>query len=111
MPRRPKSHWAPIQGCRHQASAGLEFDSGDRWFAGTELRWSDMQFEDDANRIELADYFTADVFIGWKVTDSLSATFALENIFDETIETRKTASGLTFVGAPRTLSASIRLEF
>ena len=96
---------------RHQASASLEFDGGDRLFAGVELRWSDTQFEDDANRIELGSFITADLFAGYRISEKITATVAVENIFDETIETRRTADGLTFIGPPRTFTASVRVEF
>jgi outer membrane receptor protein involved in Fe transport len=95
----------------HQLTLGAQFNPTARTWAGAELRYVSAQQEDDLNSVELASAFTVDLFCGFRVNETWEVYASLENAFDETVETRKTSDGLTFVGAPRLWSVGVRAEF
>lgn len=101
----------PAQTPEHQASLAVEISPTDRLTAGAELRYVGEQFEDDLNTIQLADALVVDLFVGWEIGRQWSIVAGLENAFDETIETRKTSDGLTYVGNPRLWTLGARYTF
>ena len=86
---------------RHQATAQLMWRR-----IGAQLRWSAMQFDDDRNRLPLDAYFVADVFASHPLTETLDATFAVENLLDEEIEAA--ATPVVTLGQPRAWRIGVR---
>ncbi|HEX8616396.1 MAG TPA: TonB-dependent receptor [Thermoanaerobaculia bacterium] len=89
------------QVARNQATAQVTWKR-----IGAQLRWSAMQFDDDRNELPLDAYFVADVFASHRMTRSLEATFALENVFDEEIEAG--ATPVVTLGQPRAWRIGVR---
>jgi outer membrane receptor protein involved in Fe transport len=65
------------------------------------VRWGDRQFEDDQNSRVLAPFTTVDAALTYDFSAHLSAGLRVENLFDEQVETGKSADGLVSIGAPR----------
>ena len=65
----------------------------------------------DPRRIRGADALVVDFFASWEIGAHWSLVAGLENAFDETIETRKTSDGLTYVGNPRLWTLGARYTF
>jgi outer membrane receptor protein involved in Fe transport len=74
--------------------------------AGVQLRWSSEQFDDDLNELVLDEYVVADLFVSRAIRSSLSATLAVENVFDERIESA--ASPVVTLGQPRAWRVGLR---
>ncbi|HUP49300.1 MAG TPA: TonB-dependent receptor [Thermoanaerobaculia bacterium] len=89
---------------RHQATAQARFTA--RFTAALQARWSAMQYDDDLNRLPLRGYVVADAFVAVPIGRRISATLALENIFDEPIEV--SATPVTTLGQPRAIRAGLR---
>ncbi|HUP23540.1 MAG TPA: TonB-dependent receptor, partial [Thermoanaerobaculia bacterium] len=95
----------------HQAAlrlAGRPLADLDRFELGGMARWVGEQFEDDLNERRLADYLAVDLLARWRVSSRWDFLAAVENVFDETIETGETGDGLVSIGAPRLARLGLR---
>jgi outer membrane receptor protein involved in Fe transport len=95
---------------RHQGGAQLTW-TGERVSLSAALRGTTKQFDDDQNTRVLKGYVTADLSAQAELTESITLTAALENVFDRTIESARSADGLVSVGTPRTLRIGLRAGF
>jgi outer membrane receptor protein involved in Fe transport len=89
---------------RHQLTAQLVYTQ--RITAAVQTRWSAMQFDDDLNELRLDGYFTADLFASVPLGHGLSATAAVENLFDAAIQTA--ATPVITLGQPRAFRFGLR---
>jgi outer membrane receptor protein involved in Fe transport len=95
----------------HQASVrlgGRPLADLERFELGGVARWVSEQFEDDLNERSLDDYVAVDLLARWRVTTALDVLAAVENVFDEEIETGATGDGLVSIGAPRLARVGLR---
>lgn len=90
---------------RLQATLQSSWDLG-ALSVGVQMRWSGRQFDDDLNQFPLRSFFAADFFASMPLHAGLSATLAVENLFDRRIETAATPS-ITLAG-PRAIRAGLR---
>ena len=88
----------------HIVTGSVEWKPGAKWLVMTQARYSDRQFEDDQNAIELAPFFSVDAAIFYNLSDRITAGCKVENVFGADIETGKTSSGLVSIGSPRLLT-------
>jgi len=95
---------------RHQGAAQLIW-TRDVFSLSAALRGTTKQFDDDQNTRILKGYVVADLSAQATVTDNVKLTAALENAFDRTIESARSADGLVSVGTPRTLRIGLRAGF
>lgn len=95
----------------HVLTGALQFQPHPKWQATLQTRYSSPQFEDDLNSQELASYILWDASLTYRIHERLQVTFAMENLFDKTIETGKTADGIVSIGAPRLFSVRMKWEF
>lgn len=95
---------------RHTAAAGLTFKLN-RVTVAPRLRYIGAQFEDDQNTLRLAPAAIVDVSISATLTQHTELFVTAENVFDERIETGRSADGLVNLGTPRLLLLGLRLTF
>jgi outer membrane receptor protein involved in Fe transport len=91
---------------RHQASLRASYE-GRRVGLGASVRIVGVQFEDDRNELPLASFAVFDLTAGVRVSPSLEAFVAAENLFDE-----RHAVGLTptpTIGPPLLVRVGLRL--
>jgi outer membrane receptor protein involved in Fe transport len=81
-----------------------------KWFLSAQVRYTDRQFEDDQNSRTLAPFATVDATVGYDFTQNFSAALKVENLFDQEIETGKSADGLISIGAPRLVTLQVRVQ-
>jgi len=73
---------------------------------GVQLRWSSAQFDDDLNELPLRGFAVADLFASRAITGRLTATLAVENLFDRRIEAG--ATPVITLGTPRAVRVGVR---
>ena len=76
-----------------------------------QLRYNDRQFEDDQNSRVLRPFITVNIGAFYQFSSQISGAVKIENLFDEEIETGKSANGLVSIGAPRLVTAQLRVQF
>ncbi|HWA85500.1 MAG TPA: TonB-dependent receptor, partial [Opitutus sp.] len=94
---------------RQSATAGLSWRRG-HWTFAPSLRWTGAQFEDDQNTLRLAPARVFDVAAGYTLRAGAEIFASAENLFDERIETGRSADGLVNTGTPRLLLVGVRLS-
>ncbi len=75
---------------------------------GAQLRYVSDAFEDDANTLVLDAVTTIDLRVAYRIADGREVFAAVENLFDETVVTRRTPEGLYDLGTPRFTRAGLR---
>jgi outer membrane receptor protein involved in Fe transport len=90
------------------ASVGAEFRGHRGWRLNPRLRWIGAQFEDDENQLRLAPALVFDVSAGWILREGLELTLTVENLFNERIETGRSATNVINVGTPRFATGGVR---
>ena len=76
-----------------------------------QARWTSAQFEDDENKLTLAAAGTFDLAVEQLLTSALTATLAIENVFDRAVPVAQSAGGLISYASPRSVRAGLRLKF
>lgn len=99
------------QVAKHQGSLGLSFAPMERLKITADVLFSTDQFEDDLNSRVLEGAVTADVYVGYDLTDSVELYAAVENVFDNRVEAGRTAGGLVTLGPPVFLWMGMRLNY
>lgn len=89
---------------RNQATAQILYSASAT--IGLQMRWSAAQFDDDRNELPLDSYFVADASASYPISPLLSATLAVENIFDREVEV--SATPVVTLGQPRAWRAGLR---
>jgi vitamin B12 transporter len=88
----------------------IEWKPAARWTLTAQTRYSDRQFEDDLNWRVLASFTTVDAAVTYDFSERISAALRAENLFNEQIETGKSADGLVSIGAPRLVAFELRWQ-
>lgn len=75
-----------------RAGLSLAWRFSDRWRGSADYQWIGEQFATSQHTgtavvHELSDYHTVDGNLFWSISDSLEASFSVENLFDATYET------------------------
>jgi vitamin B12 transporter len=99
----------PAQTPRLTASANLVWPVLDSLVVGVAARYEGDRFEDDLNSRKLAPATTIDLRADWSLTPRITVWGALDNAFDEAVETGETATGIESFDAPRTLRIGLRM--
>ncbi len=92
-------------------SAGIDWMPAPKWRLTGQARWVDRQFEDDQNSRVLAPFTTIDASLSYDFSAHFSAALRVENLFNEQVETGKSADDLVSIGAPRLVSVSLYWQF
>lgn len=90
---------------RHQLTAQVG-RSWNLWSAALQARWSDAQWEDDRNQLQLDDYAVLDLRIDRTLSLRLTAFFAAENVLDTSYAVGR--AGVETLGQPRSLRVGMR---
>jgi outer membrane cobalamin receptor len=93
---------------RAQGAVGLRFTRAPL-NAAVDVRVFSSQFDDDVNAFELGGGSVTAARAGWDLSRHFDLFGAIENAFDEDIDTGRTP--IRTVGAPRTARAGIRVRF
>jgi len=96
------------QVARHQFTFQTRFVSSRFATVGVQARAASRQFDDDQNRFSLNRFFTVDLFAARRLTRSLEAFVAVENLNDARIETGRTP--VTTLGSPPALRVGIKIR-
>ena len=91
-------------------TAAIDWTPAARWRLTAEARWVDRQFEDDQNSRVLAPFTTVDAALSYDFSAHLSAALRVENLFNEQVETGRSADGLVSIGAPRLVAVALRWQ-
>ncbi len=94
----------------HVFTGSIDWTPAAKWTVTAALRYSDRQFEDDQNSRVLAAFAIFDAAVVYDFPAHGSAALRVENLFDEQIETGKSADGLTSIGAPRLFALELRWQ-
>jgi outer membrane receptor protein involved in Fe transport len=93
----------------HVVTIGVEWDPDRKWQLGVQARHSSSQLEDDQNSRKLAAFTVCDVMLGYSFNEHVSAALRVENVFDQQIESGRSADGLISIGAPRLVTLQLRV--
>jgi vitamin B12 transporter len=100
----------PAQVPKHSGNASLSYSAGS--FSGVITgRYLASQFEDDANIRSLDDAVTAEVALGYALTEKLKLELRGENLFDARIEAAISSAGIIERASPRTLWIGLTAKF
>lgn len=91
----------PAQSPRHMASATLAWTGPSKLRIASTVRYTGPQFEDDLQTDVLPGATTVDGFVRIPIARRFSVIGRVENVFDETVLTRKVGTSVD-LGAPRT---------
>ena len=101
----------PAQAPIWSATAGIGWRPSARLSLSVHARYESKRFDDDLNSRVLGSAVTADVRAEWRVTGTTSLWLAADNLFDAEVEVSETGNGVEGFGAPRSLSAGVRLTY
>jgi outer membrane receptor protein involved in Fe transport len=93
---------------QHVITGAVDWKPGTKWFLTLQARYVDRQFEDDQNTTVLAPFVVFDAAVSYELSDRVSGTLKIENLFNADIETGKTLDGLVSIGAPRLVTFQLR---
>lgn len=99
------------QVAKHQASLGVSVQPSERLHVSADVFLSSDQFEDDLNSRVLGSAVTANLYIGYDLTESVEVYASAENLFDERVEAGRTAAGLVTLGPPVFLWLGMRVNY
>ena len=95
----------------HQGTIALDYAPDGPWRASLQVRIVGEQFDDDENSRVLDRFAAVDAFVARRIGYGFEIFAAAENLFDETIESGRTADGVVSIAAPRIVSAGLRYAF
>jgi vitamin B12 transporter len=106
----PLNGLRPAQVPRHFATASFNYGRGGDFSVDGKLRYLGSQFEDDANSRILDDALTADLSLGYALTEKLHAELRAENLFDAHVEAAISSAGVIERSSPRTIWFGLRYD-
>ncbi|MFN2426469.1 MAG: TonB-dependent receptor domain-containing protein [Candidatus Binatia bacterium] len=95
----------------HQGTIAFDYDEGGPWRASLQMRVVGEQYDDDANSRRLDRFVAVDAFVARTIGAGFEVFVAAENLFDETIESGRSADGVVSIAAPRLVRAGLRYTF
>ncbi|WP_417613757.1 TonB-dependent receptor [Parasphingorhabdus sp.] len=98
----------PAQVPRHNLSGAISWERSDGSGASLSARYIGQQFEDDVNRLSLADAFTIDGRMALAVNDRLLVETRVENLLDARVEAAISSNGIIERAFPRTFWIGLR---
>jgi outer membrane receptor protein involved in Fe transport len=96
---------------RHQATLQVQWAATDTLTLSSQVRGATKQFDDDQNVRSLKGYVVVDATAEYAVSPRAAVYVAVENLFDRTIESGKSADGLVSVATPQTARAGVKVRF
>lgn len=96
---------------RFSGSVGLNWSGLGGWSVSPRVRWMGAQFEDDENLLRLAPALVVDCSISRSIGRRLDVFLSVENLFNERIETGRSATRVINVGTPRFATGGVRVKF
>ncbi|HKS29694.1 MAG TPA: TonB-dependent receptor, partial [Pyrinomonadaceae bacterium] len=96
------------QVARHQLTFQARYSNPSLLTAAFQGRASSAQFDDDQNLLPLDPYFTLDAYLSRRVTRSLEAFLAAENLFNQRYTVGRTP--IRTIGPPLLFRAGFRLQ-
>jgi outer membrane receptor protein involved in Fe transport len=99
------------QVARHQGLAQLSWTSQDSLRLSAAVRGVSAQFDDDLNARALRGFVVVDALGEMPLSKIVRLNVAVENLFDRTVESARSADGLVSVGTPRTVRMGLRFGF
>lgn len=100
----------PAQIARHSGSFSLQSQSAGPLGGFATLRYIGKQQEDDIGQLQLADAWTLDGGLHWRVRTGLTVEVRGENLFDELVPAAISSSGIIERATPRTLWVGLRIK-
>ena len=73
------------------------------------LRYESLRFEDDLNTLRLEPAVVADLRATWKLRPGAEVFVSADNLFDEDIQTQRSANNIVSYDAPRLVRVGLRL--
>ena len=101
----------PAQVPRHNASGTIAWEADTGTGASLSARYIGQQFEDDVNRLGLADALTVDGRMTLALNDQLLVETRVENLFDARVETAISSNGIIERAFSRTFWIGLRARF
>ena len=101
----------PAQVPRHNASGTIAWETTGGSGASLSARYVGEQFEDDVNRLGLADALTIDGRMALALNDRLLVETRVENLFDARVEAAVSSNGVIERAFPRTFWIGLRTRF
>jgi len=95
---------------RFSGSVGVNW-SGLGWSVSPRVRAMGAQFEDDENQLRLAPALVVDCSISRALGHRSEVFVSVENLFNERIETGRSATGVINVATPRFATGGVRVKF
>ncbi len=90
-------------------TAGATWRLADRLRVSGFLRYEGLRWEDDLNTLRLDPAVTVDLRADWTVRRGVAFFLAADNVFDEDVQTQRSADGVLSYDAPRLVRAGLRL--
>jgi outer membrane receptor protein involved in Fe transport len=100
----------PVQTPRHVIYGAARHTIWKGWLT-LEARYSSGQFDDDLNERRLDDIFTVNASLGFRLTDKITLTGAVENLFDAEVISAVTTSGLETIAQRRFWRVGLEAQF
>ncbi|MDQ3116996.1 MAG: TonB-dependent receptor [Verrucomicrobiota bacterium] len=95
----------------HVLTGAVDWTPASRWILIAQAHYTGEQFDDDQNSRVLAAFATVDLGLTYDFSTHASVAVRVENLFDQQIETGKTADGLLSIGAARLVTLRMRWQF
>lgn len=95
---------------RTSAAVGLLWKRAG-WRFAPRARWMGAQFEDDENALRLAPALVVDAALAREIGKHAELFVTAENLFNERIETGRSAAMVVIVGTPRFATAGVRVQW
>lgn len=97
----------PAQTPKWTLTAGARFRPIEPLELSADVRYESARWEDDLNTRRLSAGLQLDARAAWRLSDTLEAFVAAENLFDEKLEVGETADGVESYTAPQTLRVGL----
>ena len=94
----------------HVLTGSVDWTPAPNWTLIAQAHYIGEQFDDDQNSRVLAAFTTVDLGLTYDFSTHASVAVRVENLFDQQIETGKTADGLVSIGAPRLVTLRLRWQ-
>jgi vitamin B12 transporter len=104
----PLNGLRPAQVPRHFATVSFNYGRDRDFSVDGKIRYLGRQYEDDANSRVLDDALTADLSLGYALTDKLHAELRAENLSNARVEAAISSTGIIERASPRTIWFGLR---